>query len=97
MSSNTMDEFLIRQLALIQRSVTDYRSGLLGLNGLVQRLEAIGNVIGGRLWEEQLFEIVVDIERINSEIIDKNRQMTSDEKTCVENILQQVELIVTGL
>jgi 3,4-dihydroxy-2-butanone 4-phosphate synthase len=92
-----MDDFLKRQLSLIQQAVSDYRTVALSLNQLVQRVEAIGNAIGGKLWEERLFEIVVDLERVNSEIIDKDRQMTLGERERVMGMLSQLEGIAAGL
>ena len=90
-----MDESLHRQLSLIQQAVVDYRGNLLSLNQLVCRIEAIGNAIGGELWDQQLFEIVVDLERINSELIDKHRQMTLLEQERVNGILGQLEAIAS--
>jgi hypothetical protein len=88
-----MDDFLERQLLLLQQAVVDYRSEALSLNELVQKVEAIGNVVGGKLWEDQLFEVVVGLERINSEVIDKARKMTSEEQERVQNLLNQIEVI----
>ena len=88
-----MDEFLNRQLSLLQEAVADYRNSALSLNQLVQRVEAIGNAIGGELWDQQLFEIVVDLERVNSELINKNRQMTSLEQECVNGVVSQIEAL----
>ena len=91
-----MDDFLKRQLALIRQVVVDYRSGSLGLNELVHRVEALGNVIGGKLWDEQLFEVVLDLERVNSEAIDKRRQLTQAEHERVAEILRQLDAIAIG-
>ncbi|KWT97545.1 MULTISPECIES: hypothetical protein [unclassified Variovorax] len=91
-----MDDFLKRQLSLIRQVVVDYRSGLLGLNELVHRVEALGSVIGGKLWEEQLFEVVLDLERVNSEAIDKRRHLTQAEHERVAEILRQLDAIAVG-
>ena len=88
-----MDEFLNRQLSLIQQAVVDYRGSALSLNQLVHRVEAIGNAIGGELWDKQLFEIVVDLELVNSELIDKHRKITPLEQERVNGILGQLEAI----
>lgn len=88
-----MDDFLNRQLSLIRQAVVDYRNGGLGLNDLVHRVEALGNVIGGKLWEERLFEIVIDLERLNSEVIDKARELTPTELEKIKDILCQLEAI----
>ena len=91
-----MDDFLKRQLSLIHLAVVDYRNGVLSLNDLVHRVEALGNVIGGKLWEDRLFEIVVDLERVNSEIIDKARNMTPNELEKIKSVLQPLEAIAAG-
>lgn len=89
-----MDDVLRRQFSLIRRAIVDYRSDSLSLNQLVHRIEAIGNVIGGPLWEERLFEIVLNLEGFNSELIDKNRQMTPSERERIEDLLSDLEAIV---
>jgi hypothetical protein len=86
-----MDDFLKRQLSLMQQAIEDYRDNSLSLNTFIQRVEAIGNVIGGELWAEKLFPAVVDLESVNSEIIDKGRQMTSDERDKINAILNRLQ------
>lgn len=88
-----MNEFLNRQIAQIQFAISDFREGELDLNALVHRLEAIGNALGGALWGEQLFPLVVDLEGINSELIDKKRTMNSKEQEQVNAILKLLETI----
>ncbi len=83
-------------MSLIQQSTVDYRNGILSLNGLVNRVEAIGNVIGGEIWDKQIFEIVLDLERVNSEIIDKARQITPHEHEIIEVTLRQLDIIVAS-
>ena len=88
-----MNEFLNRQIAQIQFAISDFREGELDLNALVHRLEAIGNALGGALWKEQLFPLVVNLEGINSELIDKKRTMNSKEQEQVNAILKLLETI----
>jgi len=88
-----MDDFLIRQLSQIRLSISNYRKGTLDMNSLTQRVEAIGNIIGGEFWEERLFPLVLDLESINSELIDKSRDANSDERERINIILNLLETI----
>lgn len=88
-----MNEFLNRQIMQIQFAISDFREGRFGLNTLVHRLEAIGNALGGVLWEEQIFPLVLDLEGINSELIDKKRTMNPKEQEQVNTILKLLETI----
>jgi hypothetical protein len=91
-----MREFLQRQFCLIRKTVEEYRGSLLTLNKFIQRIEALGTVIGGDFWEGKLFEAVLELERINSELIDKNRSIKFDEQEAVKKILSRIESIVAG-
>ncbi|EGW19699.1 hypothetical protein Mettu_2807 [Methylobacter tundripaludum SV96] len=92
-----MDEFLSRQLSQIRMAIADYRKETLGLNALINRIEAVGNIIGGEFWEERLFPLVLDMERINSEIIDKKRMMNSVEREQINVTLNLLEAIFDNL
>ena len=86
-----MNDFLNRQLSQIQFAVSDFRNGKLDLNNLIHRLEAIGNLIGGDFWDGHLFPLIVDLESINSELLDKNRGMKPDEEKKISAILHRLE------
>ncbi len=88
-----MDDFLNRQFSLIRRAIVDYQGGMLSLNAFVHRVEAIGKVINGNFWDERLFPIVVDLERINSEIIDQGRHATLSENERIKHLLSQLDAI----
>lgn len=92
-----MNEFLNRQLSQLQFAITDFRKGGLDLNALIHRLEAIGNVIGGTFWEDRLFPLILDLERINSELLDKKRMMNSDEQEQINSILNMLEAMSSVL
>jgi hypothetical protein len=86
-----MNDFLNRQLSQIRFAVSDFRNGELDLNALVHRLEAIGNAIGGKFWEDRLFPLVLDLERINSELFDKKRSMSSNEQEKINALINRLE------
>lgn len=92
-----MNEFFNRQRSLIQQSVAEYRKGARGLNELIKGLESVGSVIGGSLWDDHLFEFTLDLERINSEIIDKGRSLNSEEVDAINRILTRIDALMTGL
>lgn len=91
-----MNEFLNRQFAQIRQSVIDYKNSEISLNSLINRIEAIGRIIGDEFWDKQMFPIVLDLERINSEIIDKHRQLSESESTKINIILNQLENILVA-
>jgi hypothetical protein len=88
-----MDDFLNRQLSQIRFAVSDFRNGELDLNALVHRLEAIGNAIRGKFWEDRLFPLVLDLERINSELFDKKRLMNSNEQEKINALINRLEIM----
>lgn len=88
-----MSDFFHRQFSILREAEADYHSKAIGLNELVARIEAIGRVLGGELWEA-MFEIVLDLELINSEVIEKKRGLTHDEQLVVSNVLASLNAII---
>ncbi|WP_435458045.1 hypothetical protein [Variovorax sp. LT2P21] len=90
-----MDDFLARQFSLLREASTAYRSREMSLGRLVGRIEAIGNVIGGDFWDS-IFNVVLDLESINSELIDKNREITDLERESVLESLVRLEEVIAA-
>ena len=88
-----MDEFVARQLRQMCAKIADFRQGAIAFNDLIQQLESLARVIGQSFWEDSIFPLVVDLERINSELIDKRRDMTIDERNEVEAIVTSIDSI----
>lgn len=86
-----MNEYILRQHAQMHFKIADFRQGALTLNGLLQQLEGLARAVGEEFWSEVLFPLVLDLERINSELLDKSRDMTSDEQDEVARLLMAVE------
>lgn len=67
----------------------------MSLGRLVGRIEAIGNVVGGDFWDS-IFNVVLDLESINSELIDKNREITDLERESVLESLARLEEVIAA-
>ena len=92
-----MNEFLTRQFLQIQFAISDFRKGELDLNALVRKLEGIGNIIEGEFLEERLFPLVFDLEAINSELLDKKRELNPSEQEQIRSILNLLETMLVDL
>jgi hypothetical protein len=92
-SSHAKDR-IVRQLALLRRSLSDYRRGDMQVNSLVQRIEGIGAAIDLEAWRERVFPILLNIEQVNAATIESRRQLTADEKKLVDNSLRQLESVI---
>ena len=86
-----MNEYILRQHNQMRFKIADFRQGTLGLNGLIQQLEGLARAVGEEFWSEVIFPFVLDLERINSELLDKRRNLTSDEQDEVARLLTAVE------
>ncbi len=71
-------------------TVNLYRVGDMPLNSAIQRIEGLGRIIDGRFWNENLFPLIVDLERINSEIINRSNGISESEK---EKVLITMSII----
>lgn len=90
-----MDEFLTRQFSLLREASTAYKAREMSLSRLVGRVEAIGNVVGGDFWDS-IFDIALELELINSELIDKNREITNLEREGVLESLARLEEVISA-
>jgi len=88
-----MDEFVARQLSQMRAKIAEFRGGGLKLNGLVQQLEGLARAVDESFWADSVFPLVFDLERINSELMDKRRDMSLEERQKVESIVASIELI----
>lgn len=90
-----MSEFLLRQLSVLQNAVNDYRGGSVSLSRLINTLGAIDAVVQPTPWEDRLFRICVELESINSEVIDKRRAINADEVGTIALLLKAVDELVS--
>lgn len=89
-----MDEFRGRQISLIQVAITDYRTEKIGLSTLIGRVEAVGRLLGGTFWDELLFPLVLELELINSELIDKQRSASKQEQKLIDSTLRRLGEVI---
>ncbi len=89
-----MNEFLSRQLNLILRAIEDYRNDALSLYRLIGILEGLGNAIDDDAWGKGIFETASDLERINSELIDKKRLASPTEYEKISSSLKRLEVFI---
>lgn len=90
-----MDEFVERQIAQFKFQVTDYRAGRLSLGSLIGRIETLARGIGMPFWEERVSPIAYELELINSELIDKKREASTNERDDIDRLLQALEKLAS--
>lgn len=73
-----MDAFLARKAEVLRRSITDYRSGVISLNRLVQNIEGINDVVAVALLERP---------QVNAATVEGRRGLTAIEKASIEKSL----------
>ena len=92
-----MTEFLLRQFNLILGAIEDYRNDDLSLYRLIGILEGLGNAIDDDTLNGGVFETAWDLERINSELIDKKRLASPFEHEKILSSLERLEVIIKGM
>lgn len=90
-----MDKYLKRQLAVLRQLITNYRSGEIRLNVLIQRIEGVSGAIGLQSWKNDVFPIILDLEQVNAAEFDTKKSMTSTDKEIVENSLKALEVLIS--
>jgi hypothetical protein len=88
-----MDEFIERQIKQLRFQIADYRERRLNLGSLISRIEGLARAVGGSFWDEDVSPIAYELELINSELIDKNREASSSERQDIERLLLRLELL----
>lgn len=89
-----MNDFLLRQFAIIRRLVGDYRNGKLPLDSLIQEIEGISGLLNIESWGNELFPIVLDLEQINAMSINTKTELTAQDEVDVENLLIELEGLI---
>ena len=86
-----MSDFKSRQLSLMMHKISSFRRGILDLNRLIQQLEGLARAVGDDFWNDYIFNIVADLEGINSELIDKDRKATFFELEEIDRLIRSLE------
>jgi hypothetical protein len=88
-----MSEFDDRQLVLIRLNIANFRAKEISLSHLIWNIEGLAKVIGEVFWADTIFPHVLNLESINSELIDKKRDATPLELSTIEESLKAIEKI----
>jgi hypothetical protein len=89
-------EFEERQLLLVGAIIANFRKKEISLNRLIGDIEGVSKALGEIFWSTSIFPHVLNLELINSELIDKNRTATASELVSIEETLKAIEEIVTA-
>jgi hypothetical protein len=87
-----MDEFIGRQLAQLRFAVADFRSKKMALGHFLSRLEGVSRAMGDDFWERQIFSIALELEQINTDLVEGRRIPTAAEDEHIESLLRQLDL-----
>lgn len=86
-----MDEFTTRQLAQMRFGIADFRERKIELNTLLARLEGAARALSQEFWERAVFDMVVELEQFNADVIEERRLLTFEESAQVEALLTRLE------
>ena len=91
MSDVPMDDFTERQLAQMRFGIADFRERKIELNTLLARLEGAARALSQKFWGQTVFDIAVELEQFNADVIEEQRPLTSEESPQVETLLTRLE------
>lgn len=86
-----VDEFIGRQLALIEQAIFDYEGKGLSLNSLVSRIEAASLAVGNDSWSGIVYPFVSALEEVNALALDEGRSLDSEDQRIVGDALSKLK------
>jgi hypothetical protein len=86
-----MDDFTTRQLAQMRFGIADFRERKIELNTFLARLEGAARAISQEFWGETVFDLALELEQFNADVIEEQRSLTSEESSQVEALLTRLE------
>ncbi|GAA6121150.1 hypothetical protein [Acidovorax sp. FG27] len=86
-----MEEFLQRQLDLLNSFICEYKDGILPLNLFIQRMEGIVAAVDSAEFRDSTFPILLSMEQINADAIDNSRKLTDSEKDIINKSMVELE------
>ena len=89
-----MDSYVERQLSLIEEAIRSYELGVLNLNSLIQRVEALNAAIGSESLRDPLWPIISSMEEINAISLDERRAMTKEEAHKINRDIDRIRSVV---
>jgi hypothetical protein len=89
-----MSEFFDRQIAVLHQLIGDYREGKLTLNTVIQRVQAVGDVLEIDAWKEAVFPIIWSMEQISAFALEAKQDLTEEENDSIKNSLLELEALI---
>ncbi|WP_275761193.1 hypothetical protein [Ralstonia pseudosolanacearum] len=86
-----VDDFIGRQLALIEQAIFDYEGGRLNLNSLVSRIEGASLAVGSDSWSGIVYPLVGALEEVNALALDEGRGLDSEDQRIVGDALSKLK------
>lgn len=89
-----MNDFVVRQIIVLRRLISDYREGRLDLNTLIQRIEGLSELIDIAAWKEAIYPIILSMEQINAVALESKLSLDERGKSVVEDALRELDVII---
>lgn len=89
-----MNDFFVRQVAILRNLIEDYQQNAISLNALIQRIEGINGMLGSETWSDAVFPIVLSLEQVNAAALEARRGLTAAEADEVESSLLELEALI---
>ncbi|MHA6879176.1 hypothetical protein [Ralstonia pseudosolanacearum] len=86
-----MDDFIGRQLALIEQAIFDYEWKNLDLNSLVSRIEGASLAVGDDSWSGIVYPLVDVLEEANALALDEGRSLDAEGQRIVGDALSKLK------
>lgn len=91
-----MDDFELRQIALMRQFIDDYKSSAISLNVFVQKIEALISVLGIGEFSARADPITMGLEVINATLLNEDRGPTDDENRALNRAISDLEGLLNG-
>lgn len=86
-----MDDFIGRQLTLIEQAILDYEEARLNLNSLVSCIEGASLAVDDDSWSGIVHPLVVALEQVNALALDERRSLDSEDQRIVGDALSKLK------
>jgi hypothetical protein len=93
---DVVTDFILRQTSLIRDIINGYKNGQITLSSLVNNIESIISIIDDINLHKLVFRPLLDIEKLNSIVLDRGAPITASELLCILENISKIEDIVDG-
>jgi len=91
-------DFFLRQSKVFLDLIQSYRTGEIGLNRFVQRIDGLRLIVNiHNEWGDAVFRVVVNLEQINAVTIEARRGLTKEETDIINQQLFDLEQLAHRL